>query len=104
LFYQRRLRHRRNFSIVKAEEAQIMMSDYSIEEGFAIPTNIALRLCEEICREKRESENVLAGVRCWMCRVFSNNDPNRRRFGRRAGNRGCRRVNLRFVRQTERVR
>ena len=59
----------------------------------AIPTDVAVKLCEEVQEEK----GVRLFSQCWGCLKFSKGDPLKRCFVTDSGdNRGCRFINSRF--------
>jgi rRNA maturation endonuclease Nob1 len=59
------------------------------EESQAIPREVALRLCEEIRKEKARKWF----SQCWGCVRFTKNDPTKMCFSGQPDNRGCHHVN-----------
>ena len=59
----------------------------------SIPTDVALRLCEEVQKEK----GVRIFSQCWGCLKFAKDEQLKRCFVTPSGdNRGCRFINARF--------
>lgn len=63
----------------------------------AIPTEIAIKLCDQIRRDNFRQWEGLAARWCWDCTRKAHGDPAQRGFSRRAGNRGCPMVNALYA-------
>lgn len=68
----------------------------------AIPKDIALRLCAEIRQQYSGKWYTFAGLQCWGCSTFTQNDQTKMCVASRPDYRGCNLVNARYDRSTAR--
>ncbi len=64
----------------------------------AIPSDTAIRLCNEIYEKNRRRLYTYSGLWCWGCGRFSRN-ISQRCFANAPGNRGCSQVNTKYDRE-----